>query len=138
LPFVPFFLSVVKNSLLVSPVPTPPLDLLHLMILRGTLLALAGGLAVGAMGELVASTREWRSHEIWAFFFSLLCTVSAMFSYVLVSDAYAVAQYNRQPVGTFIDVGFALLISLVLYAAAVVTGAVCVIITGGSKSMEGD
>ena len=59
LPFVPFFLSVMKYLLIVSPVPTPPMDLLHLMIFRGTLLALAGGLAVGAMGELVANTREW-------------------------------------------------------------------------------
>ena len=61
-----------------------------------------------------------------------------MFSYVLVSDAYAVAQYNRQPVANFMDVGFALVISLVLYPAAVVTGAYCVIITAGSRSKEGD
>ena len=61
-----------------------------------------------------------------------------MFSYVLVSDAYAVAQYYRQPLGNFMHVGVALVTSLVVYPAAVATGAWCVILTAGSRSKEGD
>jgi len=136
-PLVPFLILLGKSALIVPTVSAPPMNPLDLMILRGTLLALAVGLAAGAMGELAANAKEWGGSEVAALALSAASALAAMTYYALVSDAYATALYNRLGVERFMNVGVAIGLSVFLYATAIATGAWCVILTAHTESEEG-
>ncbi len=89
---------------------------------RGELLLLAVGLCGGALGDLVLMKPGWGTFKLVATGFCVIDVAAASAYFMIVSGRYAL---EAQP-----DSAATVIISMVLYAVAVVSSGLCVLVKG--------
>jgi|SRR5215218_1771005 len=126
---VPFAFSYGKASLVGPPLP------LSELVARGGLLLVAVGLATGAIGDLIGS--EGEENLAARLVVGGLCAIIAVSSslfYVVVSDAYTKAMAKGIPLEkTELNMQLAIILTIVLYIAAVVGSGACIAIAKESS-----
>jgi hypothetical protein len=106
------------------------------LVARGGLLLVAAGLSAGAIGELIASGREYATLKYLAGGPCILIVVAASLVFMMASDAYTLSLRRKESLEAHLNTEFTFWFSIVVYVASVIGSLVGVWVAASESRIE--